>query len=300
MAATARWWARGFGRELQREGGFVIPESMLEVRDTCLQNDVQVSPDMPLERMKRIVCEDFDAQIGIWGSVERGAGAEGEIYDVVIKCVDFSAPGGPKTIYQRSGRTNSVAEIPHVYVKEMLDKLYDRKPGGPRVVDPAIEANWKKNPNLVVGGDFQSGSGGVPRGWEPVAGQNREPLGNLVRWVSENGNPSNRLIRFTFDHAVGDNEGVMYYSKPFPVEEGSKYRFQCRWRTNGPAVKVFIKCYDEIGSTYQPKSGYASSRATPRGLPQPAEPQRAAERLEHADRRLHPRGTRSTLPAGAA
>ena len=71
----------------------------------------------------------------------------------------------------------------------MLDAFYGRKPGGPPVIDPAIEENWKKNPNLVVGGDFQSGSGGVPRGWEPVAGQNREPLGNLVRWVPEAGNP---------------------------------------------------------------------------------------------------------------
>ena len=42
----------------------------------------------------------------------------------------------------------------------------------------------------------------------------------------------------------------MYYSLPFPVEEGAKYRFQCRWRTNGPAVKVFIKCYDELDTPY--------------------------------------------------
>ena len=164
-------------KKLQRQGGFVIPESMLDVRDTCQQNDVQPSPEMSLDRMKRIVREHFDAQIGIWGSVERAPGHEGEVYDLVIKCVDFSAPGEPKTIYDRSVRTKSVSEIPHLYVKEMLDALYGRKPGGTLVVDPAIEENWKKNPNLLVGGDFQSGSGGVPRGWEPVAGQNREPLG---------------------------------------------------------------------------------------------------------------------------
>ena len=245
--------------KIQRQGGFVIPESMLEVRDTCQQNDVQPSPEMSLERMKEVVRKDFDAQIGIWGSVERVAGHEGDVYDLVIKCVDFSAPGGPKTIYDRSVRTNSVSEIPHLYVKEMLDALYDRKPGGPAVVDPAVEKNWKENPNLVVGGDFQSGSGGVPRGWEPVAGQLREPLGNLVRWAAEEGKPSNKLIRFVFPGIVGDNEGVMYYSKPFRVEEGSKYRFQCRYRTNGPAVKVFIKCYDEVGTTYQPEGGYKAS-----------------------------------------
>ena len=65
------------------------------------------------------------------------------------------------------------------------------------------------------------------------------------------GNTDNRVIRFTFDKALGDSFGVLYYSEFFPVEEGAKYRFQCRYRTNGPAVKVFIKCYDEMDSEYR-------------------------------------------------
>ena len=83
-------------------------------------------------------------------------------------------------------------------------------------------------------------------------GQDREPLGNLVQWIPETGNPKNHVIRFTFDKAVGDGFGVMYHSKPFPIEEAARYRFQCRFRTNGPAVKVFIKCYDQMPSDYKP------------------------------------------------
>ena len=33
--------------------------------------------------MQKIVREEFDAQIGIWGSVERVAGREADIYDLV-------------------------------------------------------------------------------------------------------------------------------------------------------------------------------------------------------------------------
>jgi hypothetical protein len=95
----------------------------------------------------------------------------------------------------------------------------------------------------------------VPDGWEPRGGQKREPLGGLVSWVTEAGNPKNRVIRFNFPQSVGDNEGVMYYSKFFPVEEGAKYRFQCRYRTSGVAVKVFIKCYDKMDGEYQTASG---------------------------------------------
>jgi hypothetical protein len=135
----------------------------------------------------------------------------------------------------------------------MLDALYGRKPGGPAATDSIAEDNWKNRPNLIVG-DFEHGSFGVPKGWDKVCGQKREPLGQLVRWVAEEGKPGNRVIRFTLDKAVAEEEGVMYYSDYFPVEEGAKYRFQCRWRSKGPAVKVFIKCYDEIGSQYRAES----------------------------------------------
>jgi hypothetical protein len=241
-------------KKLDREGGFVLPETMQDVRDTCERIGFKPAADTPLEKVKKAVREDFDAQIGIWGSVERVGGTDGEIYDLAIQCVDFSR-NPPKVIYQVKARTKSVSEIPHLYVKQMLDALYERKPLGPPPPDPLAEENWAKNPNLIPGGDFQTGVGGVPKGWEKVAGQQREPLGKLVKWVPEKENPSNKFIRFEFPQIVGDNEGVMYYSEPFPVEEGATYRFQCRFRTDGPLVKVFIKCYAEERTAYQEEKG---------------------------------------------
>jgi hypothetical protein len=238
-------------RKLAREGGFVLPETMADVRETCARNNVHPAPGTPMDRVKRIVEDDFGAQVAIWGSVERVAGHEEDVYDLTIKCVDFSAKGGPKVIYEKTARTKTVSEIPHVYVKEMLDTLYGRAPAAPAGPDLVAEANWEKNPNLLPRGDFQTGADGVPAGWEAVAGQQRERLGKLVRWVPEAGKPENKIVRFTFPAEVGDNEGVMYYSQPVRVEAGAKYRFQCRFRTTGPAVKVFIKCYDEVGTEFQ-------------------------------------------------
>ena len=249
-------------KKLDREGGVIIPETMLDVRDFCAGRNLHLGPDTPMEKVQHVVREDFGAHVGIWGSVERVEGHEWDVYDLVIKCVDFSAYPDPKVIYECTARTNTVSEIPHLYVKQMLDKLYDRKPGGPPPVNKIAEENWVKNPNLVVG-DFQSGSGGAPKGWESRGGQQREPLGGLVSWVPEGGNAENRLIRFKFPAAVGDSEGVMYYSGWFPVEEGARYRFQCRWRSNGPAVKVFIKCYDAMGSQYK-ESQYKPTAGRPR------------------------------------
>jgi len=230
-------------KKLSRESGFVVPDSMLDVRDYCESHKLRPSPDMDLDKIKKIVEDDFGGQIGIWGSIERAPGTDAEIYDLVLKCVDFSAKPQPKVIYEKTARTKSVSEIPHLYVKEMLDALAGRKPVGPAGPDLLAEENWKKNANLVTG-DFEQGAGGVPKGWDKVAGQQREPLGGLVRWTTEKGGAYNKVILFTLDRNVAENEGVMYYSDFFPVEEGAKYRFQCRWRTAGPTVKVFIKCYD--------------------------------------------------------
>ncbi|MFH1921376.1 MAG: SHD1 domain-containing protein [Planctomycetota bacterium] len=252
-------------KKLEREGGFIIPDTMLDVRDLSAANNRKITPDSPLAEVAEVVRKDFDADVAIWGSVERAPGAEWEIYDLVIKCVDFSAGPEPKIVYEVSARTNSVSEIPHLYVKQMLDKLYDRKPGGPPPIDQLAEENWKSNANLVEGADFEQGSAGVPRGWdkgwEGGFVDQYEPLGNVVKWIAETGNTANRVIRFTMDQGLADSTGVPYYSKAFPIEDGAKYRFQCRWRSNGPTVKVFIKCYDEMGSRYAPGSGAAGSGA---------------------------------------
>ncbi len=240
-------------KKLDREGEFLIPESMIDVRDTCTTSNIKITADTSLDQIEQIVRRDFDADVAIWGQVERAPGHEWEVYDLTVKCVDFTASTEPRVIYEKTGvRTKSVSEIPHLYVREMLDALYNRQPGGPEPVDPVAEENWKTGPNLVQGGDFQTGSERVPTGWESRGGQERESLGGLVRWIPEDAaEAENKVIRFTFDESVGNGYGVMYYSKPFPIEAKAKYRFQCRYRSNGPSVKVFIKCYDRMESIYK-------------------------------------------------
>jgi hypothetical protein len=248
-------------KKLSRQGGFILPESMLDVREYCTSHHIKPSAETDLAKMQKIVQDDFGAQIAIWGNIERAPGAEAEIYDLAIKCVDFSARPKPKVIYEVKTRTDSVSEIPHQYVKQMFDALYEREPAAAEGPNAMAEENWKNGPNLVIG-DFEKGRGGAPKGWEKVAGQQREPLGGLVRWMAEQGNPTNKVIRFTLDKDVAENEGLMYYSEYFPVEENAKYRFQCRWRSNGPAVKVFIKCYDEEGSQYRTQAAKLNTGAS--------------------------------------
>ncbi|HLA86171.1 MAG TPA: hypothetical protein VJL29_15395 [Thermoguttaceae bacterium] len=252
-------------KKLDRQGGFIIPESMIEVRETVASRNLRLAPDMTLEAVAKIVRDDFDGQIAIWGSVERVAGHDWDVYDLKIRCVDFSTRPAPTVVYSIDARTKTAGEIPHRYVKELLDRLHGRRPFGPAPVDRLSEEKWKNGPNLVTGGDFQKATGGVPKGWDSRGGQNREPLGRLVRWTVEKGKPSNRVIRLAFEKSLGDTFGVMYYSDFFPVDEGATYRFQCRWRSDGPNAKVFIKCYDAMGSNYQAEHVEAHAQGKSRG-----------------------------------
>jgi hypothetical protein len=236
-------WAK-----LHRQGGFVIPETMQEVRDWCQRNRTLPGPDTPLAKVKEIVVKEQAGDIGIWGKLERAPGAAEEVYDLWIYVADFSADA-PRMIYEKKVRTQSVAEIPHTYVKQALDQLYGRSEPVAAGPDPAAEDRWQKGPNLVKG-DFEHGRAG-PASWDP--------LPRHASWVVEEGSrPPNHIVRFTIPEDVAESTGVLYYSDYFPVQEGATYRFQCRWRSSGPAVKVFINCYDELQTSFQRKGDAAA------------------------------------------
>jgi hypothetical protein len=234
-------WAK-----LHRQGGFVIPESMQDVRDWCQRTRMIPGPETTLEKMKEIVAKEQAGDLGIWGKVERVQGFETDVYDLWINVADFSVDP-PKWIYQKKARAQTVSEIPHVYVKEALDRLYGRAEQTAGTPDPELQKRWEKAPNLVKG-DFEQGRG-APAGWDP--------LPHDVTWVAEKGKDAkadNRIIRFTMNEDVAGTTGVLYYSDFFPVEEGATYRFQCRWRTTGSAAKVFVKCYDELPTEFRTRS----------------------------------------------
>ncbi len=235
-----------FWSKLKRQGGFILPESMQEVRDWCQRNGLVPSPDTTLERMKEIVVKEQAGDIGIWGKVERVPGFETDVYDLSINIADFTVDP-PRMIYQKTARSRTVGEIPHIYVKEALDRLYGRTPSIATGPDPNREARWEKAPNLV-NGDFEQG-GSTPLNWDK--------LPHDVSWVWEKARSAktrNRVIRFTMNDDVAGTTGVLYYSKFFPVEEGARYRFRWRWKTTGSAAKVFVKCYDELPTEFRTSS----------------------------------------------
>ncbi|MCL2745095.1 MAG: hypothetical protein FWE67_14720, partial [Planctomycetaceae bacterium] len=212
-----------FWRKFNREKGFIIPESMHDVRSICEMSNVKPNPGTPIEQMKEWVTKTFNSDIGIWGKIERVDKDVMEIYDFWLKVVDFSVEP-PNVIYEVNNvRTEAVSEIPGVFVLAAMEKIYNKQA---RTAEEKadIEANWEKNPNLMEGGDFEKVRNGIPVGWETRCAQHREPIGRLVKVVPDPDKPGNHYLHTNFDAVIGDGFGLMYYSKPFPIEEGATYR----------------------------------------------------------------------------
>ena len=175
-----------------------------------------------------------------------------EIYDFGMKIVDFSVDP-PKTIYQVDNtRTEAVAEVTRIYVRQAMEKLYGKQ-ARTMEENAKMEENWKNNSNLIIGGDFEKVENGIPVGWETRCAQHRESIGRLVRVVRDPDNTNNHYLHTEFDDDIATGFGLMYYSKPFLVEEGATYRLDYRYRlSKGVNCIVFVKCYDVIDTNFRP------------------------------------------------
>jgi hypothetical protein len=241
-----------FWMKLNRDKGFIIPESMIDVRNICETYNIKPNPGTPLEKMKEYVTKIFNADIGIWGKIERVDKDVMEIYDFWLKVVDFSAEP-PKVIYEvNQVRTEAVAEVTGIYVRAAIEKLYNKQ-ARTAAEKAEMEANWAKNPNLMEGGDFETASNKIPVGWESRCAQHREPIGRLVKRLEDPDHQGNHFLHTEFDAGIAEGFGLMYYSKPFPIEETATYRIDYRIRkSKGVKGIVFIKCYDTIDTTFKP------------------------------------------------
>jgi len=255
------FWMK-INRENKVKHAFVIPESMIDVRNTCTLMDIRPNPDTPLDQMKEIVTKTFNADIGIWGKIERVDKDVMEIYDFWMKIVDFSVDP-PKIIYQvDKTRTEAVAEVTEIYVRHGMERLYNKQ-ARTAEENAKIEENWKNGPNLIVGGDFEKVQNGIPVGWESRCAQHREPFGRMVKRVVDPLDPKNHYLHFDLDAETAEGFGLMYYSKPFLVEEGATYRLDYRYRLSKRInCIVFVKCYDVIDTNFKPTANALSEGFT--------------------------------------
>lgn len=227
---------------------FILPESMQDVREACQRANEAPGIDTPLETVARIAHTEHGGDIAIWGKVERVAGMETDAYDLWIRIADVSAEP-PRVLYAKQVRTVTVSEIPHTYLRDALAELAGADAKRVIVSGQTLQQKTTIGPRLLSC-DFERGTS-APEGWSP--------LGANVSWRNdESSRNSNRFLRFSLPDDVAGTTGVLSYSKEFAVETGATYRLQCRWRSSGPALKVFVKCYGDVSEADESSSGSGS------------------------------------------
>ena len=220
-------------KKLSREGGFIMPESMLDVRDYCTSHELHPSPEMDLAKMKKIVAGRFRRADRHLGERRAGAGRGGGNLRPGDQVRRFFGPAASEGDLRSQG-ADQLGERNSAPVRQAhVRRPVRARAGGRRGPDPVAEENWKKNPNLVAG-DFEHGSRRRAQG----LGQGRpaSSASRLAGWsagwpkkaIPQQGHPLHAR------QDVAENEGVMYYSDYFPWSKGRKYRFQCRWRVERP------------------------------------------------------------------
>ena len=250
---------------------------MGDVRDFVASHKYTIAPDTPLEKMKQIVKEDFGANIGIWGSVERAAGLRRRhlrpghqvrrfrrrpaAVDLRVQARTNTRQRNPAPVRQGDARRP---------VRAQAGRARGHRSGGRRELEEQPEPGHRRR--------FRAGPAALPSAGSRRPARSRR-LGNLAKWTAEKGNPGNKVLRMDIPKDVAESLGVMYYSRPFKVEEGAKYRFQCRYRTDGPrprssssATTTSIRSTSAKHRTPQraPPPGPSLSPASPAARARPA------------------------------
>lgn len=113
--------------------------------------------------------------------------------------------------------------------------------------DPAAEALWKTNPNLVANGDFSH-----PGKWQAlyqaekyeVVTQDQPPEVDkvVIQRLTEAG-ATNNVLAMKLSRTCAENNGMACLSQAIKIEPKTRYRLSFRYKSDGPVLHVFVKGY---------------------------------------------------------
>ncbi len=219
--------------KIRKEGRLATP---MRSRSRHLrENQIKITPQTPIEEIGRVLATVRRADRDL-GELRKGAGQEWDVSDLTI-----NAPTFPRVRSRRSSMRKRTShanghEIPHLYVKEMLDALHAARLASRRRRMP-LPSRIGEQPDLVEGGDFEKALVGPRWAGKTAAARRRGGGGGApsagravdcrVRQSGQPGDPLHlrpgrrRWIR-------GD-----VLQQTLPDRRGAKYRFQCRYRSTG-------------------------------------------------------------------
>lgn len=185
----------------------------------------------------RDLIKDEEAVILIWGEVSEA----GEEKLVKVKVLDLRAGEAPKEIRKPIKAPTDLRFVAEEILAAIPGVAFEH-PSEVAVQNDAIaEELWRKNPNLVVNGDFSKSAN-----WHAIYQSELyvpEPS-------AEPPKPDKVVIRdgvlaMNLSKYCAENNGMACLSDEIAIEPGTRYRLSFRYKSTGPRLHVFIKGYTE-------------------------------------------------------
>ena len=115
--------------------------------------------------------------------------------------------------------------------------------------DPASDAMFATNPNLVVDGDFAAGAH-----WTALYQSEIYPLRisdlfpvedhlAIYKVPAEGAEPAHNVLAMNMSHHAAENNGLAALSDAITIQPGVRYRLSFRYRSDGPELQCFVKGY---------------------------------------------------------
>ncbi|MFP4055784.1 MAG: hypothetical protein ACLF0G_02825 [Candidatus Brocadiia bacterium] len=249
---TGRFVANNFRAKVRRYRLFTTVVD-IDRREVERLAGFQPRFDMPLEKALAYADEWLDADLVMWGKVERAGGERLRIHARVAD----------RTLGTDAYRLDTSAVVPNRYavqegVFQILSQLTGFKVSRYPELPPDAEKRWREGPNLLGSKGFEKGTD-HPQGWEPFGVDWQ--MGQ-AHW-EENPDEPGKCIVFRMSKAVAGMEGVAYYSQFFDITPGATYRIRLRVKSMAPTVKVFVKYYAWLKTPSEPKGQWREVGRSP-------------------------------------
>ncbi len=205
---------------------------------------VETSP----EELRRLARDLFLADVVVVGRAE-GVDRDYRIRIVAVHALPDRAGGPGSPGFDKTYVCGYHQIIPQEMAKAVREVLGLSPEPASAPPDPEAERRWREGPNLVRNPGFEAANeaGTGPAHWQPLEGQ--------MEWAPDP-DGAGKVLKFRMKGSTAVTYGLDYYSDWIAIEPHATYRFSCRVKSMGPALKIFLKGYH----AFPPMEGYPAQR----------------------------------------
>jgi hypothetical protein len=233
--------------KLDRTGEYEVLDGYF-MKDLVADVKEPISYDTPPEVVRELG-ESADAVVLVWG--ELSSSRDGPTLRLRILDLRETEPK-PKDVVKVVAEATDLRFVSEEVIENLAGVEKHEHPTDVAVWDDAKSQElWKKNPNLVVNGDFSKAGK-----WDALYMAEKYPVEisnslpeidkvNIYRMPVDDGkvDETENVLAMNISRFCAENNGMACLSQSFKIKPDTRYRIKFRYKSDGPVLHVFVKGY---------------------------------------------------------